>query len=117
MVVVQAEEFGQDGVAAGDEMALYDFRDLLEICNYLGILCGVRKGDTHESTDVEAQGLGFHQKAGAGDDAVCLQPFDPLMNGCTGNTALTCNLQKRHAGVFNQEGKNLLVYFVYVIIA
>ena len=60
MVVVQAVEFGQDGILAGDEVTLYDFGNLLQVGDHLRVLGTVGEGDAHEGAHIETQGLRFY---------------------------------------------------------
>ena len=116
MIVVRAVELDQQGMLAGDEVTLHHLGYLLEVLYHLVVLVGLRERDTHEGADIETEGLRLHQKAGAGDDAHVLHLLDPLMNGRTGDSALTGYLQKRHPGVLDQKGKDSLVYSVQLVL-
>ena len=74
-------------------LAFDDLGDLLKVGDDLGILVGLGEGDADEGADVQSDGLGFDQQAGAGDDTVGFQALDTLVDGRAGDTALAGNLQ------------------------
>ena len=115
MVVVQAVHLGQDGIAAGHEMAFHNLRNLLQVGDHLRIAGGFRQGDADEGANVEAEGLRLNEQAGPGDDSVGFQALDPLVDGRAGDAAFTGDLQERHPCVLDEEGQDFLVDLVDVI--
>jgi hypothetical protein len=116
VVVVEAVEFHQKGVFAGYEMAFDDFGYLAQGGDDFVILAGFREGDADEGADVEAEGLGFDQQPGSGNDAIGFQSFHALVDGCAGNAAFTGDLKERHSRILYEEAENLLVSCVDVVI-
>ena len=85
------------------EMAFDDFCDFFQVRNDFRVLVCFGKGDANESADIETQGLRLDHKSGAGNHSVGFQSLDPLMDGSSGDTAFTCDLEERHPCVVDQE--------------
>ena len=109
MIVIQAIHLQEKGGAPGYKMALYDFGDMLDGLDNLGVFVRFGKGHADKGAHIQPQRLGLHQQAGTGNDAIVFQALDTLMNGRSAHATFTGNLQIRHPGVLDQERKNFLI--------
>ena len=116
VVVVEAIDLGEDGIFPRNEVTFDNFRNLLEIGDDLLVLAGLGEGNADEGTDIQAEGLGFHEEAGAGDDPVRLEALHPLVDRRAGHAAFTGDFQERHPRVFHEGGEDLLVDLVEMVL-
>lgn len=100
---------------ACNKMTFYDFRYFLYFFDYVFVLGGIVENDTDESTYFEAQRPWFYDETWAFNDTGIFHFFYALMDGGTGYTAFTGNLEKRDSGVFDKIGKDFSVNIVNLI--
>ena len=106
MVVIVGVELDEEVVAAGGEVALYDFGDLLEAVDYLIELGGVLEEESDIGAGVKSDRGGIDVELRALDDAYRLESGDALMDSGAGYFAFTCYLQEGSSGVVEQEVKD-----------
>lgn len=115
VVVVAAEEFDEEGVVAGDEVAFDDFGDVLYFFDDGFVGVGVVEYDADEGADGVAEGVGFDDETGAFDDAGVLHFFDPLVDGGPGDAAFTGDFEERNACVADEVGEDFAVDVVDLV--
>ena len=115
VLVVAAEEFDEEGVVAGDEVAFDDLGDVLYFLDDGFVGVGVVEYDADEGADGVAEGIGLDDEAGALDDAGVLHFFDPLVNGGAGDAAFAGNLEEGYAGVADEVGEDFAVDVVDLV--
>ena len=104
----------QNIAAARHEMALHDFRNLLEPLDRRLDHLRVLERDVDIGADVESHHLGVHDKAAAQNHARIGQLADSLMNRGARYAAFAGDFQKRHPRVGNQILEYPAVYGVQI---
>src|SRR5690606_5484720 len=109
MLVIFAKDFDENTPISCGIMTFQNFWNFLQLFDRFRIAHSFVQIDSHKGHRGIAQNFWIDDKFGARNQSRFFKFAQPLMDGCTRNTNLTCDFQNRRSCILHQSPKNFFI--------